>query len=393
MRSSKQWATLALTTTAASFLLPTTSATLLALPFILLSVYCVAQDKYFTKYHQWAWIYLLLSAIPTLALHGILETKGLFVFICCLCGISYMSTKFEFQPKMMYWFFICCVIPLGLYRQAVFGNVHWLPVEGMVNILGGESTKHGTAVVGVLLLFPTITYLFEKYKGIPVPIKTSKLYLWLILALYLVVGSSSRSVTLAVLFFLFFIFINRKGFRKGRSVALFIACNASVYIMEYLSNYVDVVNDFPILADFVHAENFEHDYGVTAGRSWLWGVHMTSFINSPFLLGGGRAVTDFRVLDWLPWLGEEAHAGSESPYTGWLACYGLIGAVLILIQIGMFAYAVRKRSTMAAALIFCMIYNTTMGESLTTPSTYDGILCYFLYFTCLQRSERYPQLR
>jgi len=273
----------------------------------------------------------------------------------------------------------------------VDGNVSWIPQNGVINIFGGLSTKHGTAIAGVLLLLPSLCYLFERYKGLRVEYSTKKLLLLLAFSLYIIVFSSSRSVTLAVIALFIYFYVNRKQFREKLSILLFVAFNLSVFFLEYVGDYITYINEIPWLADFIHTDNFDQ-YGVTSGRSWLWGVHMHTFFSSPWLMGGGRAFTDFDVNDWIPWLGVQAKAGSESVYTGYLACYGLVGLGIIFIQIGLFLQAVRRKAMLASAIMFFMVYNTTMGESLVTPYFYDGILCFFLYFRYLQKNKQYDIL-
>lgn len=388
--SGKIWAVVVLVIVGMSFVIPIDSATLRAFPFFILCLYCLTKRKFWNDFRLQLLSFLFVSSVLTLGFHGLLETKDLMLFFICLCGISYMSEQFEFKPKYLYVFFACFILGSSFYHMLIGDNVTWIPQDGVINIFG-VGTKHGTALAGVILLLPTLSYLFEKYKRLQVRYSVKKLYMLLAISLYLVVFSSSRSVTLAVIMLCFYLWMNRKQFRKKLSVFIFIVCNLSVFFMEYVSNYVSYINEIPWLSEFVHTDNFEQ-FGVTSGRAWLWGVHMNSFFTSPWLMGGGRAVTDFFVDDWLPWLGMQAKAGSESVYTGYLACYGLVGLGIILIQIRLFVNAVKRKATLASAIMFFMIYNTTMGESLVTPYFYDGILCYFLYFMYLNKSEKYKQI-
>ena len=391
-RSENGWFWVTFVIVCLSYLNPINSATVKATPFVLLSLFCMTQRGYMNHYRSKAVVYMIVGAVLTLMFHDILETKDFIMVMACLSSLSFLSEKFEFQPKHMYWAFCCAMLATSVFNMATGQPVTWIPRDGIINIFG-VGTKHGTAVAGTLLLLPTACYMYEKYRGVQTRYSWRKLILMFLFSFYLIVFSSSRSVTLAALAFIGYLFVNRNHFSKSWSIAIFIFCNASVFFMEYLSNYVSIINEYPILADFVHTDNFNNSYGVTSGRSWLWGVHMNGFINSPFLMGGGRAVTDFGVNDWLPWLGEEAHAGSESTYTGYIACWGLLGIGIVLMQIGMFLHAVNKKSIMASAVMFCMIYNTTMGQAFVLPYGYADILCFLLYYACLQRSERYPQLR
>lgn len=327
-----------------------------------------------------------------LMFHGLLEAKNPVMYMVCLCGISYISNRFEFKPKYFYYFFACCVVPLGMYNMAVSGNVTWIPVDGVINIIGGESTKHGTALAGLFMLIPTLCYLFEKHRGMNVEYSNRKLYAILLFSIYLIVFSSSRSVTLGAILLIAFLYINRNRFRKILSVFIFIAANASVYFMELLQNYVGYLNTIPVLAEFAHTDNFEQ-YGVTTGRAWLWGVHMEAFLRSTLWMGGGREVVDFTVGDWIGSLNMVAKAGSESTYTGYMACYGLVGVCLILIELGLFFHAAKMRNTMAAAIVFCITYNTTMGTSLDTPYNTFGIFAYLFYFLYMNRGRQYACLQ
>lgn len=391
MPAKNLWAKLVMIIVGFSFLIPTTSATARAFPFFLLCLCCIVGKNYWRGMRTRAMAFLIVSSLLTLGFHGVLETKDLVLFFTCFCGISYMSEQFVFKPKYLYIFFIYCVLPSSLYHMIVDGNVSWIPQNGVINIFGGLSTKHGTAVAGVLLLLPSLCYLFERYKGLRVEYSTKKLLLLLAFSLYIIVFSSSRSVTLAVIALFIYFYVNRKQFREKLSILLFVAFNLSVFFLEYVGDYITYINEIPWLADFIHTDNFDQ-YGVTSGRSWLWGVHMHTFFSSPWLMGGGRALTDFDVNDWIPWLGVQAKAGSESVYTGYLACYGLVGLGIIFIQIGLFLQAVRRKAMLASAIMFFMVYNTTMGESLVTPYFYDGILCFFLYFRYLQKNKQYDIL-
>lgn len=390
MLTNNFWAKIVLAVVSISFLIPATSATVRAFPFFILCLSCMFRRGYWKETRKGIVTFLIGGSILTLGFHGMLETKDLALFFICFCGISYMSEQFIFKPKYLYVFFVCSVLPSSFYHMIIDGNVTWIPSNGVINIFGGVSTKHGTAIAGVLLLLPSLCYLFERHKGLIVEYSTKKLLLLLTLSLYLVVFSSSRSVTLAVGALGIYLYVNRKHFKKKLSILLFVIFNLSVFLMEYISDYITYINEIPWLAEFVHTDDFEQ-YGVTSGRAWLWGVHMHSFITSPFLMGGGRAETDFFVGDWLPWLGVQAQAGSESVYTGYLACYGLVGVGLILIQLRLFLIAVKKEAVLASAIMFFMIYNTTMGMSLVTSYDYVGILCYFLYFMYLNKSVSYKQ--
>lgn len=389
MFENNKWALSVVSIVGLSFIIPFDSATVRNFPFFMLCLYSLILEKYWNVFRKRIFLYLFVASVLTLCFHGFLEVKDLVMFVVCLSGISYMSERFEFKPMYLYIFFGVFILGSSLIHFVMGDNVTWIPYDGMINIFG-VGTKHGTAIAGAILLLPTTAYLYERYKGLPVEYSLRTLIMLFVLSVYLVFFSSSRSVTLAVIMFCLYLCINREHFRKKLSICFFCVCNASVFFMEYVADYIDYINDIPLLAEFVHTDNFEQ-YGVTSGRAWLWGVHMHSFITSPFLMGGGRAETDFFVGDWLPWLGVQAQAGSESVYTGYLACYGLVGVGLILIQLRLFLIAVKKEAVFASAIMFFMIYNTTMGLSLVTSYDYGGILCYFLYFMYLNKSVSYKQ--
>lgn len=389
MLSLNRWAKWTLATVCISFLLPTNSATLRILFFFLLCFCCVFRNAYFNSFRRNLWWFLLIGSLPVLLIHGILEVKDLVVTICCICGISYLSCKFEFRPNMIILFLFFCILPVGFFHLLTDGGIRLIPVDGeYLNIIGGDTTKHGTALVGLMLLLAVLVYHYERLRGIAVPYQKKTLFCFFVFSLYLIIFSS-RSVLLSALALLAYLYMNRKKFRPGLSVAFFLIANISVFFLEYLSNYMNAIQKVEWLSGLMRADNFGHDYGVTSGRAWLWNVHINAFLDSPYWMGGGRSVTDFRVNDWIPRLGETALAGSESAFTGTIACYGWVGISLILIYIGLFWEAVRRKNTMASAIMFCMIYNTTMGVTLMTCSGYSSIFCYFLYFTCLRKTTIY----
>ena len=154
--------------------------------------------------------------------------------------------------------------------------------------------------------------------------------------------------------------------------------------MEYIKDYVYIVNNEFIL-DLIHADDFKQ-HGVTSGRAWLWNYHWNSFIESPFLLGAGRDATDFIINQYIPSLGIKAPAASESPYTGMLACYGLLSLFPYLVLIYLSLMAILKKNLLATCIIFICIYNTLMGVYLTSVLHADAILMFLLYFSSYKRT-------
>ena len=383
-----KWGRWTLASVCISYILPTSSFTVSIFAFFLLCVVCVFQSGYFNDFRKTMWMFLLIGSIPVIVLHGILEVKDFIMMLCCIGGISFLCYKFNFTPRQIILFLFCVILPIGLFHLVTDGRVNWNPANGYLNIIGGPTTKHGTAIFGLLLLMAVVTYYFNREKGIKVPFKKKTLQALFVFSLFLITFSS-RSVLLAALAFLAYLFVNRNRFRPKLSIVLFVVCNISVFFLEYLADYADVIKRVDWLANLVRVENFDTRHGVTSGRSWLWGVHINAWLDSPYMMGGGRAVTDFKVNDWLPWLGEVANAGSESPFTGFIACYGWVGIGIIIMFIGFFLYAVLQRNLMASAIMFCMIYNTTMGVSFMSARDYSSIFCYFLFFTCLRKKYIY----
>lgn len=177
---------------------------------------------------------------------------------------------------------------------------------------------------------------------------------------YFIFFSSSRSAVLAALATLLMLAVNWNGLKKWLTWTLFFVFNLSTYFLELLQGYTRYLNHIPVISEFIHIENFDKTAGVTSGRAWLWKYHMDTFLKYP-IFGGGREYTDFAVNDYIGRLGENAHAGSESPFTGMLACNGIIGVIQICLTIFLFQRAVKAKNVLGTTIMFCCIYNTTMG--------------------------------
>ena len=209
------------------------------------------------------------------------------------------------------------------------------------------------------------------------------------LSFYLVFFSTSRSIFMCMGGVLLLFLINWKRIRPRTTVTVATMLIVSVYILENLSTYADVLVKNELIGQFLHAEDFDR-YGVTSGRSWLWTYHlMVFFSNIPF--GGGRESVDFFVGDWIGALGEEAHAGSESFYTGILACYGLIGVILIILHISLFLRAIKAKNVIGACIIFACIYATVTGVGLVSLYDEYSIMLFLLYFSSFQLTALYRQ--
>lgn len=207
----------------------------------------------------------------------------------------------------------------------------------------------------------------------------------LLISLYLVILSGSRSCLLALLATIILFIINRNKYKKIVTGIYFLSMILLVFFMEYLKDYIYLIENEFVL-NLIGAEKFKQ-YGVTSGRAWLWDYHWDSFINSPYFLGGGRSVTDFRVGDYIPFLRMKAHAGSESPYTGILASNGLIGLFQLSLLVYLSYIAIKKENLLATCIIFICIYNATMGVDFTNVLQANPILLFLLYFSSFNINE------
>ena len=313
--------------------------------------------------------------------HGIAEAKDYFITCFGFVSLSYFSNKFNFTGNIVYKYFLYVILPLSIINLFLYNNITYLPFDtGQVNIVGGNSTKHATATIGTIL-FVGAGYNILKFKRC-----ISKIdIIYLVVSIYLVVFSGSRSCLLALLTTLVIYIINYKKFRKLITSIFFCVMLLSVFFMEYIKEYVYVVNNDFIL-DLIHADDFKQ-YGVTSGRAWLWNYHWNSFVHSPFLLGDGRSATDFIMNQYIPSLGIKAPAASESPYTGMLACYGLLSFFPFFILIYLTLIAIIKNNLLATCIIFICIYNTLMGVYLTSVMHADAILMFILYFSSYKRTD------
>ena len=166
-----------------------------------------------------------------------------------------------------------------------------------------------------------------------------------------------------------------------QTCALPIYCMLSTFAMEYLENFAYLFKSNPILANFVRVDNFNSNSGITSGRAWLWSYHIKSFENSTLYMGGGRAVTDISIGDYIPSLGTKAIAAGESVFTAYIACYGIIGIILDIILISFFFQSVRRKNIISSTIMFCILYNTLMGcDYIQTTSPY-GIILLLIYFS------------
>ena len=360
---------------------PTTSITL---RFTLLLVFlfaCLFQKRFHTVNNIRKLIFISIVTIFLILYHGLAVGKDFFIFCFGILSTSYFAKKHSFTNNIIYKYLFYVIIPLSIFNFLLYHNVFYLPfTTGHVNIIGKDATKHGTAIIGTLLFIGASFNLIKSKNNLP-----KKDIIFLIIGIYFVVFSGSRSCVLAIITTIFIYIINRKKYNKTITSICFIAIISSVFFLEYLQEYVHLIKDDFIL-DFIGAKNFKQ-HGVTSGRAWLWDYHWDSFINSPYLLGGGRAVIDFRVGDYIPTLRIRALAGSESPYTRIIACNGIIG----FFQLGILLYlsykAIKKENLYATCLIFIIIHNTTMGVDFTNVIGANPIMIYLLYFTSFKNKN------
>lgn len=241
-----------------------------------------------------------------------------------------------------------------------------------INICAGESTKHGTAVIGYLLFIASL-YQFTQEK---LNKKTISFFLF---SIYLIFFSTSRSVALSTAYVLIFYMINYKKIKIKVSLSFFFIIICSTFLLENLSSYTQLIGHNDILNKFIRADNFDNSIGVTSGRSWLWEYHWKTFLNTNFI-GGGREAIDFKVNDFIPTINEVAKAGSESPLTGMLACYGVLGFIPLFLYFYLFYYAIKKRNLIGSCIILGNIYNALTGVNLLHCLNSTNILLYLLYF-------------
>lgn len=365
-------------------------ATVRYMPFFFVFCTCLLRHNFWNRMRK-RYVFATLSlCVITFAAHADMSAKDLFVYLFGIICTMYISERHLTPPQFIYKYFIIIVLPLSVLNIARGLPVSWVPDSNMaINILG-YGTKHGTATVGFLLFIASLCNIYLK-RHIGIRWKRFRKDLFFFgLSFYLVFFSTSRSIFMCMGGVMLLLLINWKNFRPRTTITVATLLIVAVYLLENLSAYADVLAENEIIGQFLHTENFGREYGVTSGRSWLWAYHLAVFFsNLPF--GGGREVVDFRVGDWIGTLGEEAHAGSESFYTGILACYGLIGVILILLHISLFLRAIKVKNVIGACIIFASIYATVTGEGLVSLYDDRSIMLFLLYFSSFQLTALYKQ--
>lgn len=337
-----------------SSVIPVESATIKQIPVIAFLL-CALGFRNFLKGKR---IYLLTGLIiilfTSMLANGILVMKDLFLYFFSYIVIYYIVSRGGFDYRFLYLFI---VLTLLWYLLKNPNTVTYIPQKMVINVYG-EGTKHGTALLGTALMLPALYVCYLRWH-LALRLRWSDI-VCLIGGGYFIFFSSSRSAVLAVLATLLMLIVNWNGLKKWLTWTLFWVFNLSTYFLELLQGYTRYLNNIPILSDFIHVDNFDKAAGVTSGRAWLWKYHIDTFLNHP-IFGGGREFTDFGVNDYIGRLGENAHAGSESPFTGMLACNGMIGLIQIGLVIYLFQRAVKAKNVLGTTIMFCCIYNTTMG--------------------------------
>ena len=335
-----------------STLLTIDSATIKHIPVIIFFVYVLCQSDFLNKRRIKFVFFVSCILLVSFIFHGILVTKDLFLFFISYLVICYFVGRGGFYYKFVY---LLIMITLLWYLIINFSTVSYLPHNMMINVFG-EGTKHGTASLGTILFLSSIYICYYRWR---LCINFHFLDLFFVFAgIYFVFFSTSRSAMLALLASILMLIVNRNGLKKIWTWIIFLGFNISVFFFELLQNYTRYMMDIPILSDYIKVDNIE-SYGITSGRAWLWAYHIDVFLNNPFV-GGGREYADFKVGDLIEW-GVVANAGTESPFTGMLACNGVIGIIQIIFLVYLFAKSVSVRNVMGAVIMFSCIYNTTMG--------------------------------
>lgn len=362
-----------------STIIPSPSQSVKFIPLLLFYIPIIFQRDFYNNKRRNYLLFILIVCSLSFFAHGFLEMKDILIYFISYSFIEYFVLKKGFNIKYIYWFIVFVTI-FFLFKNP--NTVSYIPINNVINIYG-EGTKHGTATLGNLLFIVSLYNLHYKKQ-----LTRKYEFKWIILiivSIYLVVFSSSRSVTLALLATILMYVSNIKTFRTKLIWIIFILFNLSTYLLENLSNYIYLFSDNTFLSEFIRIENFDTSVGVTSGRAWLWNVHINSFLENP-IFGGGRKVIDFRGNDYIPWLNEIANAGSESAFTGMLACNGFIGILQILLPIYLFSKAVNKRNIIGCVIIFCCIYNTTTGVNMVNNYGYN-IFYTILYFMSFKKNK------
>ena len=234
-----------------------------------------------------------------------------------------------------------------------------------INVLTRGGTVHGTSVLGIFLL------IISAYKFYYTNSRKKTDVFFLVLSLYFVLFSGSRSGYIGLLFVFVFIAINRKAMHKLVTSLFFFLLIVLMYSIEIIATYISF--DSPLLNSFMKFDNIDKGSGITSGRSWLWGEHISLFLNSDYYLGQGKYGFHFSIE-------EGDFAGGESPATDILARYGLFGLSINLFFFYLFFYALKRNNIFGALLIGTNILIYLGGTGYFFPPDVWNFPLFCLYF-------------
>lgn len=359
------------------------SKTLQSIPLIGIYLYCFCQSDFWkNKRKNTFLIFSLYLSILILILHGIMESKDYILYITGIFALEFFIEKYGYKSSYIYYYLIWITIPtIGLGVILWGATPTFIPVDNTVNVYG-LGTKHGTASLGYIMCIG-ILFRYWVYKQIRIKLTNMDKSIFAI-GVYLIFFSGSRSVPLALVSVVVLYYINKSKFHEKLTWVFCISLLTFTYFIEIIGAIPYFTNTDNFLTRFMHIDQLSQGHSLSSGRNWLWSYHWNAFINSRFLLGEGRSVTDFSVGDWIGSLRVEAIAGSESVYTSYLAGYGLIGIYMLSILVYLLWKAIKNKNAMACCIIFGSIYNANMGLDYTDPLSKTSIFCYLMYYTALR---------
>jgi hypothetical protein len=329
----------------------------------------------------------IIVCLVSIFLHGVLAAKNLFISLGGLLCTQYYVSKYKFSPQVVFMIYLLIFIPQFFYEYVVHGgsNLRYIPTSTNwhLNVITSNSTKHGTCDLGFLLLSGSVFYLFAKRKI------TIYISFFFALSLYFIIFSGSRGGGIALLSAVSVYYLNKDKIRKRITIVLIIFIITLVYSVELFSDFfVNIASKNVIAAEYLKIDTLQSN-NVSTGRMWLWAYHMQEFVKSHYL-GGGFEVVNFFIGDYVD--GEIAKAGSESPFTALIACYGIIGILLICLYFGLFIYALNRKNIYGAFITtIALIQTIATGITYFSFMSYNSVLFFHLYFVsfnyCLQHNR------
>ena len=356
-------------------------ATVRFLPLFCIFLYMLFSKKYFSKERLILFLLSVCLFLCVVFIHGFLEAKDLFFLLFAIISSRYCVECNGFNANIIIKYVFLFCLPLGVFDYFFLNYRFNLIPDQNFQIWINGGTKHLAGYLGTILCLST-SYLFDK-KCIS---KTSGFVL-LFIGIYFVVFSTSRSYLLGLVC-TFVIYLVVKRFNKKIVLLISLLIISSTFFMENIASYSSLFSRNTVVYQMSGAQNYDH-HGVTSGRFWLWNYHWNTFTRSKNLMGGGRDVVDFTVGDYLIHQRETALAGSESWETSLIAEYGLIGFIIIAIQLYYLFYALRlKDNTMSFCIIFCMIYNTVLGDNCISPlARTSNVFLWMLFFKSINKNN------